>query len=66
MDYDTREFWFCLKHQRVEEREGCPNRDRLGPYPTRAEAELALAKVEERNEAWDHDPAWNDEDEPQE
>ena len=36
--------------------------DRLGPYPTEAEASRALDKVEERNEAWDHDPAWNDEE----
>ncbi|TDT32692.1 hypothetical protein ACF3NT_01275 [Naumannella halotolerans] len=32
----------------------------LGPYPTREDAERALAKVEERNEAWDNDPDWND------
>jgi hypothetical protein len=55
------EFWFCLKHHTVEGRDGCRNADRLGPYATAAEASRALEKVEERNEDWDHDPAWNDE-----
>jgi hypothetical protein len=59
MSEDT-EFWFCLEHHRVEGRGGCPNRDRLGPYATEAEASRALAKVEERNESWDNDPKWND------
>jgi hypothetical protein len=59
-------FWFCLNHHTVEGPEGCPNKDRLGPYETRAEAARALDKVEERNEAWEHDPRWNDdEDEPE-
>ena len=34
--------------------------DRLGPYKTREEAERALELVEERNEAYDNDPRWND------
>ena len=34
--------------------------DRLGPYKTREEAERALEIVEERNEAYDNDPRWND------
>ncbi|WP_121258493.1 hypothetical protein [Nocardioides ferulae] len=55
------EFWFCVKHHRVETGdEMCPARDRLGPYPSRAEAERALETAEARNEAWDNDPAWND------
>ncbi len=54
------EYWFCLNHHTVEPRQGCRNQDRLGPYPTRAEAEQALDKVEERNESWDNDPDWND------
>jgi hypothetical protein len=56
------EYWFCLTHHRVEPTEGCRNQDRLGPYATEAEAARALEKVEERNEAWDTDPAWNDTD----
>lgn len=55
------EFWFCVKHHRVEDSDNlCPSRDRLGPYTTREEAEAALAKAEQRNEDWDNDPNWND------
>jgi hypothetical protein len=53
-------YWFCLNHHTVEGPDGCPNKDRLGPYDTEAEAAQALAKVQERNEAWDNDPDWND------
>lgn len=56
-------YWYCLKHQQVEhEDEGCADRGRLGPYGTREEAAQALQTVEERNEDWDEDPAWNDPD----
>ncbi len=54
------EFWYCLKHERVEPRDGCRNSDRLGPYDSEAAASRALEKVEERNEEWDNDPRWND------
>jgi len=54
------EFWFCLTHHTVEGEEGCRNQDRLGPYSTHEDAARALEKVEERNEQWDTDPAWND------
>jgi hypothetical protein len=53
-------YYYCLVHHTVEGRSGCPGRDRLGPYPTEAEAARALEKVKERNEAWDNDPRWND------
>jgi hypothetical protein len=50
------DFWFCVKHQRVEQGEDlCPPIDRLGPYATRGEAENALAKADERNREWDAD-----------
>lgn len=61
------EYWYCLKHHAVEGEHGCRNADRLGPYPTAAAAAGALDKVEERNEAWENDPNWNDdldEDDP--
>ena len=59
---DTAEkFWFCLKHHAVEGPDGGHPSDRLGPYPSEAEAARALEKVQERNEAWDNDPNWNDE-----
>ncbi len=54
-------YWFCLKHRVVEpDDEGCPNKDRLGPYDTAAEAGRALERAAERTEAWDEDPVWND------
>ncbi len=53
-------YYFCLEHHTVEGARGCPAIDRLGPYDTREEAEHALQKVAERNEAWDNDPNWND------
>ncbi len=56
------EYWYCLKHHQVE-REGdhlCRAIDRMGPYETAADAERALEKAQQRNEAWDNDPDWND------
>jgi hypothetical protein len=46
------QWYYCLKHHTVEGALGCRAKDRLGPYPTREEAEHALEKVKERNEAW--------------
>ena len=54
------EYWFCLKHHTVEGVDGCKNADRLGPYASREDAARALDKVEERNEEWDNDPKWSD------
>jgi hypothetical protein len=58
---EPEEYFFCLKHHQVERRnQGCPAKDRLGPYPSEAEASRALEKVQERNREWDEDPRWND------
>ena len=54
------EYWFCVKHHAVEGAVGCTAIDRLGPYPTEEQAAHALEKVQQRNEAWDNDPSWND------
>ena len=54
-------YWFCVKHHAVESGpDMCPPIERLGPFDTEAEASRALDKAEERNEAWDNDPKWND------
>lgn len=53
-------YFFCLEHHTVETEDGCRAADRLGPYGSREEAAHALEKVQERNEAWDNDPNWND------
>lgn len=56
-------YWYCLHHSAVEHEDtGCADRRRLGPFATRDEAANALRTVEERNEDWDEDPAWNDDD----
>lgn len=52
MSGEDEQWYYCLKHHTVEEALGCRAKDRLGPYPTREEAEHALEKVKERNEAW--------------
>ena len=57
------DYWYCVKHKAVEEPpDMCPPIDRLGPYGSREEAERALEKAQERNEAWDNDPEWNDDE----
>ena len=50
---NAQEWWYCLRHMRVEPEEGCANRKRLGPYATREEASAALELAAERNEAWE-------------
>jgi hypothetical protein len=56
----SNEWYYCVKHHKVEPYEGCQAADRLGPYSSPEEAAQALEKVDERNEAWDNDPKWND------
>jgi hypothetical protein len=55
-------FW-CLRHERVESGDGmCAAKHRLGPFDTVAEAERALQRVQERNEAWEEeDQRWRGE-----
>jgi hypothetical protein len=64
MSDDKQQWFFCLVHHTVEPSDGCKAADRLGPYNTREEAERALEKVAERNEQWDTDPRWNDDEPP--
>ena len=56
------EWYYCLDHKAVEPDYGCRAEVRLGPYPTKEEAAAALEKVDQRNQEWETDPAWNDED----
>ena len=55
-----REYWFCMKHHKVEGKDGCPNYNRLGPYHSPEDAARALEKIKERNQKWDNDPSWKD------
>lgn len=41
-------YWWCLTHSTVEQGEGCPNKERLGPYETREQAESTLARTRAR------------------
>lgn len=59
-EHGTGRWWYCLEHHTVEEPDGCGTSNRLGPYASAEEASRALEKVQERNEAWDNDPRWND------
>lgn len=47
------QWWFCLKHMRVEPDKGCPNKDRMGPYATEQEAAGALQRAADRNKQWE-------------
>lgn len=54
------QWYYCLDHKAVEPYDACKADSRLGPYATREDAQHALEKAAERNEAWDNDPKWND------
>ena len=57
--WPTGPWFFCLKHHTVEDRDGCAERHRLGPYATREEAEHAVQSVAEREEKLtSEDRAW--------
>lgn len=45
------QYWWCLTHGAVEEGDGCPNKERLGPYETRERAAAALQRTSERTAA---------------
>ncbi|MBD3010812.1 MULTISPECIES: hypothetical protein [unclassified Streptomyces] len=57
------EWYYCIRHQKVEEGPECRAADRLGPYASPAEAARAMETARERNEEWRNDPRWRD-DEP--
>ncbi|MFE4366760.1 hypothetical protein ACFRMN_00630 [Streptomyces sp. NPDC056835] len=54
------EWYYCLKHQKVEEGPECPAKDRFGPYASRREAAHAMQTAQERNLEWETDPRWHD------
>lgn len=53
MKLSAGDWWFCLRHMKVEHGPGCPNKDRMGPYATETEAAGALDRARARNEEWD-------------
>ncbi|MEL4359055.1 MULTISPECIES: hypothetical protein [unclassified Luteococcus] len=54
-------YWSLTEHRVVGEGEAKAE-DRLGPYATKEEAANALTHVQERNDQWDNDPRYRDED----
>lgn len=57
------EYWYNVRTRQVEEGQQSQGKELMGPYPTRADAEAALAKAAERNEAWDEaDEEWEGKD----
>ncbi|MFG2061498.1 hypothetical protein ACGFIK_08735 [Micromonospora sp. NPDC048871] len=66
-DSDPRRYYWCTRHHRVETgTEVCAARHVLGPYASAADAENALQKVRERNEAWEAEDARRAEEEGKE
>ncbi len=57
------DWFYCLEHGSVEEGLGCRAAVRLGPYATSTKAAAALEMVEDRNDRWESDPRWNEDDE---
>lgn len=55
VDIQDNGWWFCLRHDEVEHGKGCPNSQRLGPYPDQATASRALSIAAQRNEAWEEE-----------
>ncbi|MFN8169654.1 MAG: SPOR domain-containing protein [Candidatus Nanopelagicales bacterium] len=47
------EWWFNLRTQQVEEGQGDPNSERLGPYASREEAQGVLERMRTRNAEFD-------------
>ena len=54
------QWWYCLRHNRVESDPDCAHAERLGPYPSQTAAEAAIHQAGERSARWDTDPRWND------
>lgn len=54
------EWFYCIRHNKVEEGPECPAKDRLGPYTSPEEAAQALRIADERNREWQNDPRWSD------
>lgn len=47
------EWWYCLRHMKVEGTEGCAHAERLGPYESEEAAGRSLQSAKEKSEAWD-------------
>ena len=60
------EWYWCLRHERVEsQEEACPADVRLGPFPTAEAAAGWKQTFSERDEAWQHEDEDWERGEPQ-
>lgn len=50
MDEHQNQWWWCMRHNRVEPYEGCAERYRIGPFDSQAEAARGLEIIKEREE----------------
>ena len=57
------QWYWSLKDHLVVRGDEVKAADRLGPYATREEAARAIDEVAQRNDAWDNDPRYQDDDE---
>jgi hypothetical protein len=56
------EYWFCMKHHRVEKYEDTDSSNRIGPFKSEREAADALQTISDREKAYDKsDSDWDDE-----
>ena len=61
-DDPATEFYWCLRHQRVESTDLCPADQRMGPYPSPEAAERFAETAKSRNEDWAaEDERWHGE-----
>lgn len=59
-DGDAGQFYWCLRHERVESTDRCGAEMRMGPYATAEEAQAYSEKAKARNEAWaEEDERWS-------
>ncbi len=55
------EYWFCMKHRRVEKYGETDSTNRIGPFPTEQQAAHALETIADREKAYDkEDSEWEE------
>ena len=58
----TEQFYWCLRHERVESADLCPADLRMGPYPTAEDARRFAETAKSREETWEaEDERWRGE-----
>jgi hypothetical protein len=56
---EGQQWYWCMRHNRAESTDRCGAELRMGPYPTKAEAENFAEKAQAREDAWEEeDDRW--------